>query len=158
MVDDSPEGGFMLSRTSEYALRAVVYLAQHVDVWPIPGRRIADELDIPRKYLSSILADLVRAGVLEATPGKSGGFRMVRPPERVRLLEVLAPFESVLTDRRACPFGNAVCSDDHPCAGHSRWRVVRQAYEDFLQESSVYDVSAPRNGRRSTSRKKGTRR
>jgi Rrf2 family protein len=154
----SAEGGCMLSRTSEHALRAVVYLAQHVDAWPIPGRRIAEALDIPRKYLSSILADLVRAGVLEAAPGKSGGFRMIRRPERVRLLDVLAPFESVLTDRRACPFGNAICSDDQPCAGHHRWKVVKQTYEQFLHETSVHDVSVSQNGRRSTARKKGTRR
>lgn len=148
----------MLSRTSEHALRAVVYLAQHVDDWPIPGRHIAEALDIPRKYLSSILANLVRAGVLEATPGKSGGFGMVRPPERIRLREVLTPFESVLTDHRACPFGNAICSDDHPCAGHHRWRGVREAYERFLQGTTVHDVSLPQNGRQVKSRKKGTRR
>lgn len=148
----------MLSRTSEHALRAVVYLAQHVDDWPIPGRRIAEALDIPRKYLSCILANLVRARILEATPGKSGGFRMVSTPERIRLRQVLTPFEPVLTDHRACPFGNAICSDDHPCAGHHRWRGVREAYDRFLEETTVYDVSVPQNDRQSKSRKKGTRR
>ena len=64
----------MLSVTGEYALRAMVYLARNSESWPISGPRIAEAAGVPRKYLSSILADLVRSGLLEGTRGKSGGF------------------------------------------------------------------------------------
>ena len=131
----------MLTRTSEYALRAMIHLAVHGQNGPIPGAQIASETGVPRKYLSKILADLVRAGVLEASPGKTGGFRLAAPPGKVRLIEVLTPFEPVLTDRRPCPFGNEVCSDDTPCAGHDRWKIVRDTYSNYLHETSIEDIA-----------------
>jgi len=135
----------MLSLTNEYALRSAVYLAQHEAAQPIPGHRIAEALGIPSKYLSVILRDLVRVGVLQASPGKSGGFRLARDAKRIRLCEVLAPFETVLAGHRACPFGNAVCSDDDPCSGHDRWKRVKREFEHFLLDTSIHDVSVQRN-------------
>ena len=135
----------MLSRTSEYALRAAVYLAQQPLGEPIPGRRISDELSVPPKYLQSILRELVRSRVLSASPGKGGGFCTTRDPKDIPLKEVLSPFESVAASPNRCPFGNAVCSDDDPCAGHERWKRVQLEYERFLVETSLYDVSSRRS-------------
>ena len=131
----------MMTLTSEYALRAMIYLAQHNDAWPLSGTRIAAETGVSRKYLSKILADLVRARVLVASRGKSGGFRLARSPEQIRVAEVLGPFEPVLGNRRPCPFGNPVCNDDDPCAGHFRWMTVRTAYYEFVNETSVRDLA-----------------
>ncbi len=129
----------MLSLTSEYALRAMTYLAKHQPDWPIPGKQIAEEADIPPKYLSKVLGDLVRAGLLEATRGKSGGFRMARPAREISLLEVLSPFERV--ERRLCPFGNDRCKDEDPCVAQEKWKQVSDAYRKFLERTSIHDVS-----------------
>lgn len=131
----------MLTATSEYALRALIYLARHESDCPIAGPRIAEEAEVPSKYLSKILGDLVRAGLLAGTRGKNGGFRMTRSPKAIRLVEVLTLFEPLLGNRRPCPFGNTVCNDLDPCAGHSRWKAVREVYDRFLQETSIYDVA-----------------
>lgn len=131
----------MLSQTSQYALRAVVFLAKRESEWPITGSRIAKETQIPAKYLSSILSDLVRTGVLTATPGPTGGFRLAEPAECIRLVEVLLPFEGDVLGRNGCPFGNDTCSEESPCVGHSRWKQVKESYIRFLQETSVRDVS-----------------
>lgn len=130
----------MLTATSEYALRAMICLAEHGGKRPVPSARVADLADVPRKYLSRILADLVRAGVLEASPGKNGGFRMMRPAEQILLHEVLGPFEPLLWKQRPCPFGQKTCNDEDACPGHEHWRKVRDAYHVFLQETSVYDI------------------
>ncbi|RJP36233.1 MAG: Rrf2 family transcriptional regulator [Phycisphaerales bacterium] len=134
----------MLSRTSEYALRAMVYLAQQAQDGPVPGRQIARDTGIPAKYLSAILSDLVRAGVLTSAPGKKGGFAMARPPDRIKLKSVLDPFESTLGPVRPCPFGNTTCNDRDPCAGHDRWKQVKDAYTRFLAETTLYEVSVQR--------------
>lgn len=140
----------MISLTGEYALRALIYLAQHADEWPVPGRTIAKETKIPRKYLSSILGDLVRAGVLDSTPGPGGGFSMVRTPKETMLIEVLAPFEPSLGTQRSCPFGNTMCGGDDPCTGHEHWKEVQEAYSRFLEETSVHGVAFKARGRRAT--------
>ncbi|MBI4717440.1 MAG: Rrf2 family transcriptional regulator [Planctomycetes bacterium] len=136
----------MLTLSSEYALRSMIYLATHTDDWPVPGKQIAESIGVPRKYLGKILGDLVRAGVLEAARGKCGGFRLVRPARQISLLTVLTPFEPALANRRPCPFGNAVCSDADPCAGHDRWQKVRITFQQFLQDTSVQEVAVRRNG------------
>lgn len=132
----------VLSRTSEYALRALIHLAQRVDDWPLTGKVIAEEAGIPPKYLSKVLGDLVRAGVLTSTRGLGGGFRMARPPEEISLLEVLAPFE--LFDLRRCPFGNKECGGKNPCLAHDQWKRVVDTEQNFFQNTSVYDVAVSR--------------
>ena len=131
----------MVSLTGEYALRAMVYLAQRSDEWPIPGRTIAADTGIPRKYLSSILSVLVRSKVLNASRGLGGGFSMARPAREIKLLEVLASFEQALSNKRSCPFDNGECDEDDPCPAHDRWRQVRVAYSRFLERTSVHPVA-----------------
>ncbi len=148
----------MMALTTKYPLRTMIYLAQNDDAWPISGTRIAADTGISRKYLSRILGDLVRTGVLDASPGKGGGFRMVRSPKQIHLYEVFAPFEPVLGHRRPCLFGNDACNDDQPCLGHERWRRVRDAYSQFLHGTSVHDVAvADRRGGSDSSRKRTKR-
>lgn len=148
----------MLTRSSEYALQAMIYLAQQSDEQRVPGSQIAEHTQVPKKYLSKILGDLVRAGILDSAPGKKGGFRIPRSPKEIFLFEVLAPFEPVLAHRRPCPFGNRACSDDDPCAGHERWSEVRETYSRFLQGTSIYDISVRRDQRRRRQSKKRIRR
>ena len=126
----------------------MIHLARHVDEWPIAGRRISEQTGIPRKYLASVLGDLVRAQVLESSPGAGGGFRLARSAKAIRLPEVFAPFEPVLANRRPCPFGQEICSDDDPCAGHDEWKRVRKTYGRFLENNSIYDVTFTHRKRR----------
>jgi len=132
---------WVMTKSSEHALRALVFLAQREDQWPIPGREIAKGADIPAKYLQKILGDLTRTGVLESSPGRSGGFRLCRPSNRIPLLDVLKPFERSQADR--CPFGNTVCSDRNPCRAHYGWKKVVEAERRFLQELTLGDVAKP---------------
>ena len=143
----------MLTRTSEYALRAMIYLVQHEEDWPIVGKEIAGATKIPAKYLSKILGDLVRIGVLESTPGRHGGFKLLRSSRQTKLYDVLAPFE--VLERKQCPFGNQECSDVNPCLAHDRWKKVITAHKRFLNDTSICDVSLPKPGRsRGAGRKK----
>jgi len=154
----------MLTRTSHYALRALVFLTEHEKDWPIPGARIARDAEIPAKYLSKILGDLVRSGVLEGSPGRTGGFRLRQPAAQIMLIDVLAPFEHF--DRRECPFDNRRCSDKNPCGAHSAWKQVVTVRQDFLCDTSLGDIAfaarkapairraRPASGRRRTTARK----
>jgi Rrf2 family protein len=119
----------------------MVFLAQHVGETPVPGPRIAKETRIPSRYLSTILSSLVRAGVLEASPGLRGGFRLARRPQDIPLIDVLVLFEGSMGNLEACPFGNDMCSELSPCAGHAQWKKLKEAYVQFLRETTVQDVS-----------------
>jgi Rrf2 family protein len=129
----------VFNKTSEYALRAVAAIAQGSGDRPVLAKDIAKGGDIPAKYLSKVLGDLVRAGVLSSTRGIGGGFRLRQPPENVPLIEVVRPFEDVLASRR-CPFGNPRCSDASPCPIHEQWKPVSEAYRSFLEQTTVADI------------------
>jgi len=129
----------MLSRTSEYALRAAIHLAQHEEDWPVSGARIAKSTGIPPKYLSKILGDLARVGILSSSPGKSGGFCLGRPANQLPLSQVLAPFEPF--EHRRCPFGNQDCNEAHPCLAHDQWKKVIETEQRFLLKTTVHDIA-----------------
>ncbi len=129
----------MLSQTGEYALRAVAFIAQHAEKAPVPARHIATEAAVPHEYLQKLLTELVRDGVLASTRGIGGGFRLGKPAEQLRLVDVIAPFDDV-TQRTQCPFGNPKCGEENPCPVHDRWSDVVSTYRGFLESTTVADL------------------
>jgi len=135
----------MFTKTSEYALRAMIWIAQQGPGATVSGPRIAEHTGVPRKYLSNIMGTLVRGGLLEASPGRHGGFSLARPAAKISLAEVAGPFEATLSrERTMCPFGNQECSDEDPCGAHERWKKVKSNYLTFLRNTSLHDVAKKR--------------
>jgi len=137
----------MLTRTSEYALRALIHLVQHDADWPIPGRAIAASAQIPPKYLSKILGDLVRKGILTSSPGKTGGFAFRKSAARTSLFEVLSTFEQF--EKRRCPFGNNQCNDKNPCLAHDQWKKVVEAEQGFMKKTTIEQIAIKKTRGRS---------
>lgn len=132
-------GAHMLSGTSQYALRAVLYLAARSDETPIPTPDIATALDIPDNYLGKILYQLTRSRILVSCRGKRGGFKLARPANDMSLLEVIAPFDR-FDERRICLLRRKECSDGNPCAAHARWKEVSEQVTAFFHETVVADL------------------
>lgn len=131
----------MLTRTSQYALRAMIQLSSDNFGEQRSSRRIARCADIPERYSSMILGELARAGILKSTRGKGGGFRLARPPEQISLVDIVQRFEPAPNAPRACPFGNTVCGDDNPCVAHSEWKEVIETEQRFFERKTLHDVS-----------------
>jgi len=129
----------MLSQTAEYALRTVLYLAAAQRDTLFRVSEIAEDLDIPQNYLSKTLHLLARAGVLTSSRGKHGGFRLTKPPSKITLAEVVAPFDGP-TGARICLLGRTACSDSDPCPAHGRWKVVSNEVSTFFRETKVSDL------------------
>ena len=130
----------MLSQTAEYALRATLAIAaQSSDDDPVRVTDLAADLRIPRNYLSKILHQLTRRGILVSTRGKRGGFRLAGSPSAVRLDAVVGVFDT-MEQRRQCLLGRSTCSDRHPCAAHVRWKKVSEDWLRFFRETTISDV------------------
>ncbi len=130
----------MLSQTAEYALRAVVYIAQQPAGELVRAAPLAGTLGIPQNYLAKILHQLGRVGVLRSTRGKSGGFTLGRDPADLSLFDVIAPFDS-LDERPHCLLGRPECSSKNPCPAHGRWQGVAQQISAFFRSTSLEDVA-----------------
>jgi Rrf2 family protein len=129
----------MLSQTSEYALRAVLHIAEHGNGRRVSVNEIAAALGAPRNYLSKILHQLARDGVLESSRGPKGGFQLARDAADVPLSVIVQPGDPV-ADARQCLLGRAVCSDDDPCAAHARWKAVAERVREFFSRTTIADL------------------
>jgi Rrf2 family protein len=90
-----------LSQTAEYALRATIWLGQHMGD-PQTTQQIAAGCQMPAGYLAKVLQPLSRAGVVTAQRGLGGGYVLERNPEELTLLDVLNAVEPVQRIR-SCP-------------------------------------------------------
>lgn len=126
----------MLSITAQYALRALVYIAGQNGDQPVLAKEIAAHTGVPLQYLSRILHNAVRAGLLESSRGVGGGFRLTRPQNKIKLIDILSPYDDVV-DRSRCPFGQPRCHDDHPCGFHEHWKPISVAFRKMLENTTL---------------------
>ncbi len=134
----------MLSITSQYALRAVAYLAAQPRDEMVSGHELSRRTGVPRNYLSKILLPLGNAGIVEAVRGNSGGYRLAVPPETTPIIRVIELFERNMT-KRACLLGlRPVCSDANPCTAHRAWKPAKEAYFNLLETATLHDIAITR--------------
>lgn len=129
----------MLSSTAEYALRAVLYVAQHATEAPVRVGQVASALQLPQNYLSKILHELTKSGVLVSTRGKHGGFRLARPADHLSLHAIVNRFDRIEA-RRTCLLGRTACSDRRACAVHWRWKALSEQMVRFFRDTTVAEL------------------
>jgi len=73
--------------STDYGMRAILYLAARDTT--CSSRDIAEDMSIPRDYLIQLAQLLRNAGIIEARPGKHGGYRLARPADQISVLDVI---------------------------------------------------------------------
>ena len=125
-----------------YGTRAVCYVAQHRDsADPITIQKIADEEDIPIRYLEQIMVRLRRAGVLKSIRGPGGGYRLPRDPSQILLCEVIEAAEGDLNvvwcvDASSKPR----CDRQEGCSSRHIWQQMNEWFKEILSGISIQDV------------------
>lgn len=127
----------MFSQTVEYALRAVVHLANEA-----PRSRTTDEIAkatrVPRAYLSKVLQSLARAGLVQSQRGLGGGMTLTHLAESLTILDVVNAVEPIPRIRR-CPLGIAA-HGVHLCPLHNRLDAALAAVETAFAKTTLADV------------------
>jgi Rrf2 family protein len=118
----------MLSRSAEYAIVALTYLAQQRGGRLCPAEEISIETGIFLPYLWKILRALTDSRMIRSGNGAEGGYRLARAPERIPLKEIVA---TVSEDRPfdGCILRNTACDARHPCCLHKQWDQFRKRVE-----------------------------
>jgi len=129
----------VFSKTAEYALRAVFTIAEAEDEFPVLAKDIAQKGKVPDKYLSKVLRDLVRAGVLTSSRGIGGGFRLRKKPSAIKIGDIIKTFDNDFSTKH-CLLGRRQCSDENPCPLHFKWKPVLKKIQDFLDQTTVKDL------------------
>jgi cysteine desulfurase len=127
-----------LTRRADYALRAMLALAQ-CGGETVSGAAIARTRGISPYFITQVMGDLVRAGLVEARVGRSGGYRLARSAADISVLAVVEAIEGD-SRRRSCVLRTAPCRSDEPCAMHEIFTQAQNALIERLSRSTVADA------------------
>ena len=135
-----------LTKRGDYAVRAMLALARGSGNGLLSARRIAEAMDIPVRFLPQVLADLQRAGLVEAAAGRTGGYRMAKDAATVSLLDVIEAVEGD-SRRQSCVLRGGPCGVNGTCDVHDVFfagqEALRGTFARFtLAELAVADDSA----------------
>jgi len=129
----------VLSRSSEYAVRALTYLALRERQGYCLSRTVAGELKIPAPFLGKVLQNLVGRGLLESHRGRAGGFRLARPAAEIKIAQIVEAFDDI--ESRRCVLGQAECNDECGCPLHRDWCSVRDTFVARLTGTSLAELA-----------------
>ncbi|WP_439880082.1 RrF2 family transcriptional regulator [Pontibacter sp. MBLB2868] len=130
----------MLSKTTEYALRAIVYIAMNdAQGHRVGVKEVTKELDLPGHFTGKILQDLVRKGVIASTKGPGGGFFLHRPAKTINILEVIRMIDGLEAFKK-CGMGMKQCSDKHPCPLHNDIKAYRDHLLNVFGTKTIQDL------------------
>src|SRR3954468_22195715 len=117
----------IFSATSTHALRALSYLAAQESGVAVQGKDLARTVRVPAPYLAKILGTLARAGIVAATRGAGGGYRLAKRAERIRLGDVLVALEGPRARPGCLLRPDRPCTDATACAAHEAWGSLKGA-------------------------------
>jgi len=128
-----------LGRKGDYSVRAVLDISNH-NGERRKSREIAEEMDIPVRYLTQILANLVEHGILTGEAGPTGGYLLARPADDITLLNVVEASEgSISLDQ--CVLRGGPCDWDTSCPVHVPWNRAINALTDELSNTTFGELT-----------------
>lgn len=129
----------VLTKTADYALRALLVLARHGVGRSLPAESISEQTGTPPNYTSKTLYALARAGLLRSTRGPHGGFALMNAPGEITIAQVADVFADPPGISR-CLLGTTMCDATNPCAAHERWKRVTAAARAPLDTTTLADL------------------
>ena len=130
----------MISTRGRYALRILVDLAENQRDGYITLKEAAERQEISEKYLESIVKDLVKAKMVEGLRGKGGGYRLARPAEEIRVLDVLRHTEGSMAPVACLEEGAKPCGRAAACRTLPLWEGLDRVVREYLSGFTVQDL------------------
>ena len=129
-----------LSTRARYGMRALMDLTLHSTGQPVQLKDIAERQKISLSYLEHLVIPLISAGIVKSVRGAHGGIMLAKPPEDVRLKQILEVLEGPLApvdclrDAHSCPRSGL-------CATQDVWDEMRTAMEKILEAKTLRDLA-----------------
>lgn len=130
------------SKTSEYAIRALIHLAENPQNELFTALAVSRGTGVPKAYIAKIFQCLVAGGILRSKRGPSGGFSLQVSPQKLSVLRVIR----VLDDTAQSPFSQCImgfrrCNDRVPCPLHPIWSEAKSEMREKLSQCTVSDLA-----------------
>lgn len=131
----------MLSKTTKYSIRSLVYIYMQNVKGERPGfREIAQNIDSPREFTGKVLQTITRSGLISSVKGRGGGFFFEDLEKPLKLLDIME-----VTDGQdffhKCGFGLESCNAENPCPMHDEYAKVRDAFYDLMNNLTIQSLA-----------------
>jgi len=150
----------LFSKASEYAIRAMLQVAEAGSFESFSAREIFDKAEIPEPFGRKALAEMVKAQIIQGTRGPGGGYNLLRDPADISLLNIIhavdGPFafdecpmglqcevqkaDGSFRSCSKCTMPTPNCGLDHICPMHSLWKETRRSVIEHLDSTTLRDV------------------
>lgn len=128
----------ILNKTTEYALTVLGFMAtRNENIYT--AEYLHQQLNIPRRYLRSLLTDLSKHGFLKSSSGRNGGFVFAQELKEINLALVINKLEGIDAIGN-CILGFSCCIVDKPCIMHEPWMEARSKMIETLTNTTLADL------------------
>ena len=130
-----------ISRKSDYALRAMIYVAAWEDDKICSINEISEAEQVPREYLAKILKELSLQGFLHSYKGINGGYRLARPRKDVTFLNIIEAMQGKVAINQCIRHSDrGGCSRELGCAMHDFWQTEQEKVTKALASIGLADM------------------
>lgn len=130
----------LISRTSQYAIQSMIYIATQVPGTPVLSREIAEKLQVPAAYLAKIMQLLHKGTLVTSFRGRLGGFCLNGESGNIDLMRILLITEGP-NFTKDCVLGLKVCSDETACPMHAKWKPIKEEIIQLLHQQTLSIMS-----------------
>lgn len=130
----------MISTKGRYALRVMIDLAENDKNGPVSLNDIAARQEISKKYLESIVRDLVKNELVISSSGRSGGYVLSRAPEDYPIGEILEKTEGPMPVVACLAEDSAICPRAEKCKTLPLWNEFEKVSHDFFYSKKLSDL------------------
>jgi Rrf2 family protein len=136
-----------LSTRAEYGIRLLVALARAHEDGPLPLAAVARTEKLPHAYLEQLVRALRRAGLVTATRGQAGGYRLARPAEQINLVHAVRALDGpILAMPCAGPDNLEACDRPQDCSVHEVFVRLHDTLEGTLGATNLAEVAIAAGG------------
>ena len=119
-------------------------MANHKEAPLISAKELSENLNIPYKFLTKIMTELVRVGFIESIRGREGGYRFLKKASEISVGDVLDLFNDAIKDEE-CILGIDSCDTKQKCALHDKWIKSKVQLQKMFKESTIESIAAEGN-------------
>ncbi|NOZ07507.1 MAG: Rrf2 family transcriptional regulator [FCB group bacterium] len=125
------------SKSSEYAIQAMIYLAEHRDKEKIMVSQIAEDYNIPVHFLAKLVQTLVKHHLVKSFRGRSGGLKLNKPARDIRVIDIVYAIDGPPSENDMCVIGLDECNDNVPCPLHNNWKIIKENIRVLLGHENL---------------------
>jgi Rrf2 family protein len=128
----------IFSKASQHVIRGMMHALESESLPSFSTKEVCVQASIPEAYARKALQEMTKAGILKGVPGPGGGYRFVREPSEISLLDIILAVDGPNAFAE-CPMGLR-CGLSHLCPMHDLWKETRQVAIRHLQETTLQDI------------------